>query len=85
MPFDRFGTPPAEQDCTDLGRLPMGLNTPHDAPGNLAGKPIPDSARIREAVYLMQRKGTPHMAQIQLKKGLVTIYVGPDGWAVHRE
>lgn len=84
MPFDSFGTPPDPDACTDLGRLPMGLHTPHDAPENLAGKPIPDSARIREAVWLMQKKPGAHKAQIQLKKGVATIYVGPTGWVLNR-
>lgn len=84
VPFDRFGSPPDPDDCTDLGNLPMGLNTPHDAPENLAGKPIPDSARIREAVWLMQRKPGPHKARVKLRAGQATIVVGPGGWEVLR-
>lgn len=80
MPFKAYGIPPDPSTCTDLGTLPIGNNVPHDAPEGLAGKPIPDSARIREAVYLMQVKPGPHMAKIKLRQGHARIYVGPDGW-----
>lgn len=82
MPYPTYGSPPDAADCTDLGTLPLTTNTPHDAPDGLAGKPTPDSARIREAVHLMQRKGGAHTAQIKMRAGFATIEVGPDGWRV---
>lgn len=79
-----YGTPPDPGVCADLGTLPMALNTPQHAPEQLAGKPIPDTARIREAVFLMQKKPGSHRAEIRLKSGPATIYVGPKGWRVAR-
>lgn len=84
MPFDSFGTAPEASECADLGRLPLAVNAGNDAPPALAGLALPDSARIREAVFLLSKRGGSHSAKIALRGGLATIRVGPDGWAVER-
>lgn len=85
----KYGDPPKAEDCKDIGDVPVPLKLTMPATPELqqrevstiglVGEKLPDWARARIAVRMLEKKGGNLKARVQ---GLGTILVGEEGWEV---